>query len=146
MTLTRQNELAREAGKRTHHFHGGLRLRHNKKVSCQDPVKRPPLPDVLIVPLLQHAGDIAEPFVNTGDRVLKGQQIGQCQPCAAIHSPVSGFVEAIEDRPMSHPSGQTGPCVIIKPDGKEQWVELKPGILWHLQINSISRLTVLCAT
>ncbi len=130
MTHATPDELAREAGKRTHHFHGGLRLRHNKKISCQDPVERPPLPEILIVPLLQHAGDIAEPFVNVGDHVLKGQTIGQYQSCAAIHSPVSGRVEAIEDRLMSHPSGQHGPCVVIRPDGKEQWIDLKPVIDW----------------
>lgn len=126
MTVSRQIELASEAGKRTHHFHGGLRLRHNKKVSCQDPVERPPLPELLVVPLLQHAGDITGSLVRVGDRVLKGQQIGQCQPCAAVHSPVSGMVEAIEERPMSHPSGQAGLCVVIRPDGEERWVELNP--------------------
>ena len=130
MTMSRQIELAQAAGKRIHHFHGGLRLRHNKKISCQDPVERPPLPDLLIVPLLQHAGDTAEPLVHVGDTVLKGQQIGQCQPCAAVHSPVSGTVEAIEDRPMSHPSGQPGPCVVIRPDGKEQWIALEPLSDW----------------
>ncbi len=126
MTLAHQIELAREAGKRTHHFHGGLRLRHNKKISCQDSVERPLLPTLLIVPLLQHAGDVAKPLVEVGDHVLKGQKIGQCQPCAAVHSPVSGLVEAIEDRPMSHPSGQAGPCVLIRSDGKEQWAKLRP--------------------
>lgn len=131
MTQANVEERAREAGKHTHHFHGGLRLRHNKKISCQDSVERPPLPELLIVPLLQHIGDIAEPFVKAGEQVLKGQQIGQCQPCAAIHSPVSGRVEAIEDRPMSHPSGQPGPCVVIRPDGREQWVELKPIPEWQ---------------
>jgi electron transport complex protein RnfC len=123
---SQQVELAKEAGERTHHFHGGLRLRHNKKVSCQDPVRQPPLPELLVVPLLQHAGDITEPLVKVGETVLKGQQIGQCQPCAAVHSPVSGVVEAIEERPMSHPSGQPGPCVVIRPDGREQWANLKP--------------------
>jgi len=130
MNSSQHIERAQEAGKRIHHFHGGLRLKHHKKISCQDPVERPPLPDLLIVPLLQHAGDTAEPLVHVGDRVLKGQQIGQCQPCAAIHSPVSGIVEAIEDRPMSHPSGQPGPCVVIRPDGKEQWTRLAPLTDW----------------
>ena len=121
-------ELAREAGKRTHHFHGGLRLRHNKKISCQDPVIQPPLPETLTVPLLQHIGDVAEPFVSTGDTLLKGQAIGRAidkgQPSATIHSPVSGTVEAVENRPMGHPSGQAGPCVVIRPDGREQWAGL----------------------
>lgn len=130
MTVTSRDDLAREAGKHIHHFHGGLRLRHNKKISCQDQVERPPLPTLLTVPLQQHAGDTAEPFVAVGDYVLKGQPIGQCEPCAAVHSPVSGTVEAVEDRPMSHPSGQSGPCVIIRPDGEEQWVDLNPLADW----------------
>lgn len=123
-------EQAREAGKRTHHFHGGLHLRHNKKISCQVPVERPVLPDVLVVPLLQHFGDITEALVRAGDTVLKGQIIGYCQPCAAIHSPVSGRVESVEDRLMTHPSGQAGPCVVIRPDGRERWAKLKPVTDW----------------
>ena len=130
MSLSRQAELAQKAGTRIHHFHGGLRLRHNKNISCQDTVDRPPLPELLVVPLLQHAGDMTEPLVRIGDHVLKGQAIGQCQPCAAIHSPVSGVVEAIEDRPISHPSGQPGLCVVIRPDGKEQWIKLSPLTDW----------------
>src|SRR5210317_1291082 len=131
MTLSHQVELAQEAGKRTHHFHGGLRLRHNKKVSCQVAVERPPLPELLLVPLLQHAGDVTEPLVKVGDNVLKGQQLGQCEPCATVHSHVSGTIEAIEERPMSHPSGQPGPCVVIRPDGREQWVNLSPLSDWR---------------
>ena len=131
MTMANRVELARDAGKHTHHFHGGLRLRHNKKISCRDPVERPPLPELLAVPLLQHAGDVAEPFVKVGEQVFKGQQIGQCQPCAAVHSPVSGRVEAIEDRPMSHPSGRPGLCVVIRPDGREQWGQLKAVRDWQ---------------
>ena len=130
MTSPDQIELAKGAGTRTHHFHGGLRLRHNKKISCMDPVIQPPLPELLVVPLLQHAGDIAEPLVRAGDAVLKGQQIGQCQPCAAVHSPASGIVEAIEERAMSHPSGQPGLCVVIRPDGREQWGKLNPLSDW----------------
>ena len=119
MTQASPHTLAHEAGQRTHHFHGGLRLRHNKKISCQAPVERPPLPGLLVVPLLQHAGAIAQAGVRAGDRVLKGQPIGQCESCAAVHAPVSGRVEAVEDRPMSHPSGRAGPCVVIRPDGEE---------------------------
>jgi len=131
MPLAEKVEHARGAGERKYHFHGGLRLRHYKKMSCQDPVIRPSLPELLVVPLLQHAGDVPEPFVSAGEQVLKGQPIGQCQPCAAIHSPVSGTVEAVENRLMSHPSGQAGPCVLIRPDGREKWVELKAVNDWQ---------------
>jgi len=131
MTPSPQIEVAEEAGKRIHHFHGGLILQHNKKMSCLDPVERPHLPALLVVPLLQHAGDMTEPLVRKGQTVLKGQAIGQCHACVTVHSPVSGMVEAIEEQPMSHPSGQPGLCVVIKPDGKEQWVKLNPIEDWH---------------
>lgn len=31
---------------------------------------------------------------------------------------------------MSHPSGQPGPCVLIEPDGREQWADLDPFEDW----------------
>lgn len=31
---------------------------------------------------------------------------------------------------MSHPSGQPGPCVLIEPDGREQWARLDPFSDW----------------
>jgi len=126
MNYTDPIQVARGAGKHTHHFHGGLRLKHNKRISCLVPVERPPLPEILVVALLQHIGEATEPLVKAGDRVLKGQQIGRCEPYPAVHAPTSGTVEAVEDRLMTHASGATGPCVVIRPDGKEQWVELEP--------------------
>lgn len=131
MTASRQGAPAGAEAQRTGHFHGGLRLRHHKRISCADAVERPPLPELLVVPLLQQAGDMAEPLVRPGDTVQKGQPIGRCQPGAAVHAPVSGSVLAIEDRPMSHPSGQPGPCVIIRPDGREQWCRLEPLSDWQ---------------
>jgi len=137
MTQASQADRAREAGKHIHHFHGGLRLRHNKKISCRDPVVRPAMPEFLIVPLLQHAGESTGTLVKAGDYVLKGQQIGPCfdqhqdnQLCAAVHAPTSGRVEAVENRPMTHPSGRSGPCVVIQPDGRDQWAELHPITEW----------------
>jgi len=126
VTAARRDRTSHAAGQQIHGFHGGLRMRHHKQVSCGQAVERPPLPERLIVPLLQQAGDVAEALVRAGDKLLKGQPIGRCQPCAAVHSPVSGYVEAIEERPMSHPSGQPGPCVIIRPDGREEWARLEP--------------------
>ena len=69
-------DQARQAGERLYHFHGGLRLRHNKKVSCEDPVEDAPLPPRLYVPLLQHSGREAEATVQPGQHVLKGEQLG----------------------------------------------------------------------
>jgi electron transport complex protein RnfC len=125
--------LTRNAGEHLHRFHGGLRLRHNKQISCQVAVVRPPLPEQLIVPLLQHTGATATPTVQAGDTVLKGQEIGRNEddPECHIHAPSSGVVEGIESRGMAHPTGMTGPCVLIRPDGNDRWCELKPLRDWQ---------------
>lgn len=126
-------EQARNAGQRLHHFHGGLRLRHNKKISCAVPVARAPLPLRLYVPLLQHAGREAEATVSQGQAVLKGDRIGCFKHLGTgcLHAPTSGTVSAIVRHPISHPSGHEGLCVVIRPDGLDQWTELEPIENWE---------------
>jgi len=124
---------AREAGLRLHHFHGGLRLRHNKKVSCQDPVLRLPLPARLVVPLLQHVGEPGACLVTPGQTVCKGELIARAAPGhgAHVHAPTSGTVIAVEPLPMGHPSGLPGPCVVIAADGHETWAPLEAIADWQ---------------
>jgi electron transport complex protein RnfC len=129
-------ELAKQAGRQLHHFPGGLRLRHNKQISCVVPVERAALPTRLFVPLLQHAGREAEPLVAVGQRVLKGELLAglpggeEGNPDetggAPMHAPTSGTVSAIVRHLVSHPSGMEGRCIVIKPDGLDQWTSLHP--------------------
>lgn len=121
-------ELSRRAGKRLHRFHGGLRLRHNKKISCEVPVQKAALPTRLYVPLLQHTGREAEATVSQGQQVLKGEQIGCYEHLGSgcVHAPTSGTVSAIIRHPISHPSGEDGCCIVIRPDGLDQWKVLEP--------------------
>jgi electron transport complex protein RnfC len=126
-------EQARHAGDHLHHFHGGLRLRHNKKISCEVPLEQAPLPPRLYVPLLQHSGREAEATVKPGQKVLKGDQIGCFSQLGSgcVHAPTSGVVKALAKRPISHPSGMDGQCVVIEPDGLDQWKELEPLSNWR---------------
>jgi len=126
-------EQAKLAGTSLHHFHGGLRLRHNKKVSCELPIVRANLPRRFHVPLLQHSGQEAEPTVRHGQRVLKGEVIGCFEHLGSgcVHAPTSGTVSAIEPHPISHPSGIEGLCVVIEPDGQDQWTTLRPLVDWQ---------------
>jgi electron transport complex protein RnfC len=126
-------ELARQAGARLHHFHGGLRLRHNKKISCEQPVEPVPLPTRFYVPLLQHSGREAEPTVRDGQRVRKGETIGcfQHPGSGCVHAPTSGTVSAVIRHPISHPSGADGLCVVIRPDGLDEWTDLDPLDDWQ---------------
>lgn len=126
-------EQAELVGQRLHHFHGGLKLGHNKKISCQQAVRRSRLPPRLFVPLLQHAGDPAIPLVSEGQSVLKGQAIARYeQPLPGfLHAPTSGTVTAIARHAISHPSGQEGMTIILKPDGRDQWCDLQPINDWQ---------------
>jgi electron transport complex protein RnfC len=126
-------EQARLAGAKLHHFHGGLRLRHNKKISCELPIEKAALAERFSVPLLQHSGQEAKPAVVAGQRVLKGQVIGCFEQLGSgcVHAPTSGRVSAIDLRPISHPSGIDGQCVVIEPDGLDQWTECHPIENWR---------------
>ncbi|MEE8339475.1 MAG: electron transport complex subunit RsxC [Xanthomonadales bacterium] len=125
-------EQARNAGEQLHHFHGGLRLHHNKKISCETPLESTPLPERLIVPLLQQYGSEAEATVEVGQKVFKGDEIGCFAHLGSgcVHAPSSGTVKAVARRPISHPSGTDGWCVTIEPDGLDQWKELEPLTDW----------------
>jgi electron transport complex protein RnfC len=125
---TSPREQAMRAGDKLHHFHGGLRLRHNKKISCQAPLQRSPIPPRLFIPLLQHAGHEAEPLVEPGQKVLKGEAVARFdQPSTGfLHAPTSGTVTAIARQAITHPSAPEGLCVVLKPDGLDRWVALKP--------------------
>ena len=133
MTSREAIEQARAAGERLHHFHGGLHLRHNKKISCELPVAPAPLPPQLYVPLLQYSGHEAEPVVGIGQAVLKGAEIARPgQPQAApVHAPSSGKIVAIERRPASHPSGLDGLCIVLETDEADRWEDLEPLADWR---------------
>ncbi len=109
-------------------FNGGLRLPENKARSNTHPVAKAALPEHLILPLQQHIGTSAEALVKPGDTVLKGQILAKAAGyvSAPIHAPTSGTVSAIEHRAVPHPSGLNAPCIIIVPDGRDQWSDDLP--------------------
>lgn len=104
---------------------GGIHPAENKSQSLQTPIIKADIPAELIVPVQQHIGAAGKPCVEIGDRVLKGQVIAEADGFVSLptHAPTSGEVIAIETRPVQHPSQIDGPCVIIKTDGKDQWID-----------------------
>ena len=109
-------------------FHGGLKTVRHKTESNTLPIESGPLPRRLVVPLRQHMGNAAKPVVQPGDRVLKGQIIGQADGyiSAAVHAPSSGVVAAVDLQPVPHPSGLSDLCVTIETDGEDRWIEREP--------------------
>jgi len=104
-------------------FHGGVHLSAEKALSTARPVAKAPLPSFLTIPVQQHVGAPALPLVQVGDWVLKGQRIAEPQGTmsAPVHVSSSGMVIAVEERPVPHPSGLGGTCIVIRTDGLDQW-------------------------
>lgn len=109
-------------------FHGGLHLPGHKQGTCDLPSVKARIPARLILPLQQHIGQPAEPVVKIGDRVLKGQMVARASGyvSAPIHASTSGTVVEIGEHPVPHPSGLMAPCLVIEPDGKDEWIERHP--------------------
>ena len=78
-------------------FHGGLRLPEHKSESTMRGIVRCALPARLFVPLGQHAGEPALACVVLGQRVRRGERIGQAQAdrSAHVHAPARGVVVAV---------------------------------------------------
>jgi electron transport complex protein RnfC len=104
-------------------FAGGLRLPGYKDLSAGADVRHIPTPARVVLPLQQHVGAPAQPVVQVGDRVDKGQPVAEATSfiSAPVHASVSGRVVDIGNYPMPHPSGIPEACIVIENDGEERW-------------------------
>ncbi|MBW4936601.1 electron transport complex subunit RsxC [Marinobacter sp. F4206] len=109
-------------------FAGGIHPAENKHQSTARPIRTAGIPDRLVLPLQQHIGEPATAIVSVGDRVLKGQRIADVTNGMGVpvHAPTSGTIESIVELPVPHPSGMNDWCITLRPDGEDQWAELKP--------------------
>lgn len=120
-------------GRSLQRFHGGIKLRHWKKLSIGPSLEFAGIPERLILPLNQHLGDAAKPIVTAGEQVLKGQRIavGEGRFSAHLHAPTSGTVTAIEARPIVHPANLNAPCIVLQADGRDESVAAAPHQNWQ---------------
>ena len=108
-------------------FGGGIQLSPNKEMSLQRPLSSAALPELLTLPLRQHAGMAATPLVRPGDRVFKGQLIAEAHGfiSASVHASSSGLVREIAEHEIPSPSREKSPCVVIETDGEDRWFEVE---------------------
>jgi len=101
-------------------FRGGIHPPGKKEISKSAVIEKLPLPEMLYIPLSQHAGAPANPVVKKGDEVKVGTLIGKLAGfiSANIHSPVSGKVLKI--LPYPHFLGRKSPAVQIQVEGEEK--------------------------
>lgn len=104
-------------------FKGGIKLTGFKSLSKSSEIKKTPIPEKIILPLRQHIGEIVEPAVDVGDKVYKGQLIAESSSfiSAPVHASSSGTVIDIDKYPIPHQSGILERCIVIKPDGLDEW-------------------------
>ena len=106
-----------------HLFFGGIHPKYNKEMSKTIPTVKVIEPKTVVIPMVQHIGAPCTPLVQVGDRVKKGQKIGDGEGlCVPVHASVSGTVVAIEPRP--HTRGGLVNAVVIENDFKNETVTM----------------------
>ena len=82
-------------------YYGGVHPSEKKELSEHTGLVRFPQPDVVVLPMSMHLGAPANPVVQVGDYVKKGQVVGEAAGfiSAPVHASVSGKVIAVEERP-----------------------------------------------
>ena len=108
-----------------HLFFGGIHPKYNKEMSLGVTEFHTITPALVVIPMQQHIGAPCQPLVCVGDKVLKGQKIGDGEGlCVPVHASVSGTVVAIEPRP--HTSGRMVNAIVIENDKLDTEIEYAP--------------------
>lgn len=104
-------------------FFGGIHPAPKKEMSALTAPLQAVTPDYVVIPMHQHIGVPCTPLVSVGDKVQRGQKIGDGEGlCSPVHASVSGTVTAIEPRP--HLSGKAVLSVVIENDRLDTTVTL----------------------
>lgn len=84
-----------------------------KELTAGVPIRRMPFPAEIVLPLRQHAGKPARLCVKVGDRVERGDKVGEADGHVSvpIHSSAAGTVVAIDWWP--HPDGSMAEAVRV---------------------------------
>ncbi len=104
---------------------GGIHPEDRKSLSIDCPIETLPMPPLLHIPVQQHIGAPAEPLVQRGDLVKKGQLLARSQGMisAPVHAPTSGVIKGLGGYPAHHPSGLSVRTITLQPDGEDAWIE-----------------------
>ena len=120
-------------------FKHGVHPPELKELTAAVPIRRLPFPGELVLPLRQHAGTPARPVVRAGDRVERGDKIGEADGFMStpVHASAAGTVQDIGLWP--HPDGSYAPAVRIavdryspqapRPRLVPEWTRLEPKAL-----------------
>ena len=107
-------------------FFRGVHLAGHKTPAGNLPVQHLPAPETLFIPLSQHTGAAAEPVVQPGQAVRRGELIAHSAGgvSANIHASAAGTVKAIETRPDGR--GATAQFIVIERAAAQEDAFLPP--------------------
>lgn len=110
---------------KTKNYRGGCKI-DGRKITKNSPIQEITSPKTVYISMTQHIGAPANPTVNIGDTVNKGQLIGEATGVisANVFSSVSGKVVDITD--MDNALGQKQKFIVIENDGLNQEIFLPP--------------------
>ena len=120
-------------------FKHGVHPPELKDLTAAVPIRRLPFPEENVLPLRQHAGAPARAVVRAGDRVERGDKIGEADGFMStpVHASAAGTVQDIGLWP--HPDGSYAPAVRIavdryspqapRPRLVPEWTRLEPKAL-----------------
>ena len=102
---------------------GGVHLPEKKGLTNDQAIKVMPDPAEVAIPLSQHIGAPAEPVVEVGDKVKKGECIAKLQGkiSAGVHSSINGIVKGFEER--KKPGEGNYRCIVIENDNSQSTKE-----------------------
>ncbi len=111
----------------TKRFRGGVHPKGEKESDVKK-IEDAELPSKVIIPFHQHIGTPAQPIIEVGQEVKKGQKIAEATGfvSANVHSSISGKVKKIA-RNLYPALGHSSMAAEIESDGKDEWSdEIKP--------------------
>ena len=79
-------------------FRHGIHPPEEKALTSHLPIRRMPYPDELVLPLRQHAGKPAKVCVKAGDKVERGDKVGEADGFMSvpIHASAAGTVVDVD--------------------------------------------------
>ena len=97
-------------------FAHGVHPPESKELTSRLPIRRMPYPSEVVLPLRQHAGKPAKLCVKVGDRVERGDKVGEADGFVSvpIHASAAGTVVDVDWWP--HPDGSMAMAVRIAVD------------------------------
>lgn len=102
-----------------------IKLQHNKNTQDNEFLKMP-LPKILKIPMSMHIGTPCTPCVKVGDKVEKGQIIGESEEFLSVpvHSPAFATVKSIEDFTTSN--GVITKAIVLDIDEEQPNITFTP--------------------